>query len=240
MGNIRLNLKSLSFILPALLMACQLWAGDGTGNKIYLDSRMDVVKNAKHAAYYQTVESAGDKGFHVKAYFMSGELKMDGYYKDEAATVPNGIFTYYYKNGKKESTGNFSNGMKTGVWQRFNPDGSKKAEKVYKDFYDVVVYEDADVMPSFPGGQSALATYLQKHIIYPETAKKAGKEGTVVLQFVVDRQGKLSEVSISQGVTPELNTEAMRVVSEMPNWIPGKRGNNTVKVKMQLPIKFTL
>lgn len=98
---------------------------------IYLDERMEVISNKKNAFYYCKMENKTAEGYFFKAYFITGEVKMEGTYLDDQMEMAHGIFTFYYREGGVESTGEFRHGKKFGLWQRFNPDGSEKAEKIY-------------------------------------------------------------------------------------------------------------
>ena len=93
------------------------------------------------------------------------------------------------------------------------------------------------IMPSYPGGTSALIEFLQENIKYPEQAEREGIEGRVVATFVVELDGSVSDVRIALSVHPLLDAEVLRVVSLMPNWIPGK---NIGRVCYSLPITFRL
>lgn len=97
---------------------------------IYLNDRMEETKK-KDATYYCELVNVGDEGYHYKAYFLTGEVKMEGWYKDEEMKVPHGEFIYYYQSGQKESEGDYCDGEKVGVWQRYDRDGNVKPEKVY-------------------------------------------------------------------------------------------------------------
>jgi len=102
------------------------------GNEIYLDEYLKVTNKKNLATYYCTLEESSSAGYHFKAYFLSGELKMDGWYADEEMTVEHGLFTYFYKSGQIESVGEYHEGMKVGIWKRFDPYGNEKAERVYQ------------------------------------------------------------------------------------------------------------
>jgi TonB family protein len=95
-------------------------------------------------------------------------------------------------------------------------------------------------MPEFPGGEEKLYKYLQKNIQYPDSAKVKGIQGTVYVRFIVDDQGKISEVTLLRGIGGGCDEEAMRVVKLMPDWIPGKQNGKAIPVYFTLPIKFTL
>lgn len=95
-------------------------------------------------------------------------------------------------------------------------------------------------MPVFPGGEVALMKYLAGNIVYPSTAKEAGISGTVYITFVVETDGRVSEIAVLRGVSGGCTEEAVRVVSEMPHWEPGKQRGKPVRVRMNLPISFKL
>ena len=102
------------------------------------------------------------------------------------------------------------------------------------------VYKETEVMPEFPGGMQELFNYIGTSIKYPESAKFEGIEGKVFVQFVVDREGQITKAEVLRGVNEALDAEALRVVSEMPNWTPGKQDGNAVNVEMVLPIAYKL
>jgi protein TonB len=97
-----------------------------------------------------------------------------------------------------------------------------------------------EIMPEFPGGQEKMFRYLYDELEYPEHAKDNGIEGTVYVQFVVDRDGSLTDIVVAKGPHKWLNDEGLRVVKAMPRWKPGKQNGQTVKVRYVLPIKFKL
>jgi protein TonB len=102
------------------------------------------------------------------------------------------------------------------------------------------VYYTADEMPVYPGGEAALRNFLVKNINYPEKAKKEGKTGKVYVEFVVNKKGKVTDAKVAKGVCPELDAEALRVISLLDKWTPGKKKGKPVKVAFTLPIQFAL
>ena len=102
------------------------------------------------------------------------------------------------------------------------------------------VFDVVEQMPEYPGGQAALFEYLSKNIKYPADAEKKKVEGKVFVTFVVDTDGKITDVSLMRKVFPSLDAEAIRVISAMPNWIPGKQKGQVVRVKYTVPIMFRL
>jgi len=98
----------------------------------------------------------------------------------------------------------------------------------------------AEVMPSFPGGEAAMHKFLSERLRYPQQAKAAGISGTVYLSFVVERDGRITEIEVLRGGEAGLGEEAVRVVNLMPFWNPGIQAGRPVKVKFTMPIKFVL
>ncbi len=104
----------------------------------------------------------------------------------------------------------------------------------------VYTHEKLDKMPQFPGGLLHLMRYLSEHIKYPAAAMDNGCSGTVVLHFVVETDGSISNIKVLMGVCPSLDNEAIKVVSGMPKWIPGHIKGKPVRVSFNLPVKFSM
>lgn len=99
----------------------------------------------------------------------------------------------------------------------------------------------AEEMPEYTGGMSAMMNFIKENIKYPEDAKKAGKEGRVVCSFIVDKEGRVTEPHVVQSSgTQSLDDEAVRLVSLMPDWKPGKDKGEPVNVLYTIPILFKL
>ena len=102
------------------------------------------------------------------------------------------------------------------------------------------VFDVVEQMPEFPGGQGALFEYLSKNIKYPVVAEENGIQGRVIVTFVVERDGSITDVKVARSVDPSLDKEAVRVVKSMPKWIPGKQNGSAVRVKFTVPVMFRL
>ena len=106
-----------------------------------------------------------------------------------------------------------------------------------KKHNDEKVYEVVEQMPSFPGGQEALMTYINHNIKYPE--EDCG-QGRVTVSFIVEKDGSITNATIRRSVDPAFDREALRVVSSMPKWIPGKNNGRKVRVRFNVPVQFKL
>lgn len=140
----------------------------------------------------------------------------------ESETLPKG--SEFVANNEKETEENYVQQIPAQV-----PDGDDK------------VYQVCENAPAFPGGTYAMYKYLADNIKYPADAKAAGKEGRVFVQFVVRKDGSVSDVSVVRSVgNASLDNEAVRVVSSMPKWSPGTQGGKPVNVQYTLPVIFKL
>ena len=101
-------------------------------------------------------------------------------------------------------------------------------------------YSVVEQMPEFPGGETALRKYLSNSVKYPRIATENGVQGKVYVNFVVDKNGGISNVKVVRGVDSALDNEAVRVIKAMPKWIPGKQNGETVRVSYTVPINFVL
>ncbi len=118
---------------------------------------------------------------------------------------------------------------------KYVPQVVEEEEPVEEEIFDVV-----EEMPEFPGGMAALMQYLGKNIKYPTIAQETGIQGRVIVQFVVNRDGSIVDAKVVRSVDPYLDKEAIRVISSMPKWKPGKQRNKAVRVKYTLPVMFRL
>ena len=102
------------------------------------------------------------------------------------------------------------------------------------------VYEMVEEMPMFPGGQKEMMTFLSKTTKYPAKAVKKKIQGRCLVQFIVEKDGSISNVRVMSKVHPLLDAEAIRVVKSMPRWMPGRLKGKPVRVKFNLPVTFCL
>lgn len=102
------------------------------------------------------------------------------------------------------------------------------------------LFDIVEQQPMFPGGQTALMKYLSEHTKYPVVAQENGVQGRVTVQFVVEKDGSISDVHVLRGVDPSLDKEAVRVVKSMPRWTPGKQNGVNVRVNYRVPVLFRL
>ena len=102
------------------------------------------------------------------------------------------------------------------------------------------VHQVCEEMPEFPGGMQECMKWLGKNINYPAEAKEKGTQGRVIIQFVVEKDGSITEAKVARGVDPLLDAEALRVINSSPKWKPGKQGGQPVRVKYTIPVAFRI
>jgi len=102
------------------------------------------------------------------------------------------------------------------------------------------VFDVVEQMPEYPGGIAALLEYLMKNVKYPADAEKQKIEGRVIATFIVETDGSISNIEVAKPVFPSLDAEAVRVLSGMPKWTPGRQNGKEVRVKYAVPISFNL
>ncbi|MBQ2373259.1 MAG: energy transducer TonB [Bacteroidales bacterium] len=108
---------------------------------------------------------------------------------------------------------------------------------------DVVSYYDCDVRPSFLNSYEIsrfLEKWVYQYIKYPESAIRNGVQGKVMVDFIIDKDGKVTDVRVIRGVDPELDEEAVRVISASPKWKPGRVKGNKVRTSVTIPVEFRL
>ena len=120
-------------------------------------------------------------------------------------------------------------------------DKREKTTQTRKDTAtDDKVYEVCEQMPIFEGGDAALLKYLRENLKYPDKTKDRGVQGRVVIGFIVEKDGSLTDVKVLRPVDIDLDAEVLRLVKGMPKWIPGRHNGQRVRVKYLLPIHICL
>ncbi len=177
-----------------------------------------------------------------------------------AANKRNGMCTFYHVNGNVIKSGSFANEWRTGAWLIFDSTGRKEGSLTYRndslvaqtafDYYGNVIedapriYDDpeakADQQPAFVGGAKALNKYVKRQLIYPAEAKELEQEGRIMVKFVVGVNGEVRDIEVLNSAPLVLKREAVRVIANMPRWMPGMRNGIAVSVKITMPIVFKL
>ncbi len=103
-----------------------------------------------------------------------------------------------------------------------------------------MVYDFPEKMAQFPGGADAMDMFIRKNLEYPAALKESGVVGKVYVQFIVEKDGTITDVKVRRGTNTGLDNEAVKVIEKMPNWLPGSVRGKKVRVKQTIPITFSL
>ncbi|MEM6725393.1 MAG: TonB family protein, partial [Bacteroidota bacterium] len=190
----------------------------------------------------------------------NGNLVKEGFYANGVIAGP--WKTFNKDNGQVTFSYFFQGGKLNGPFQVFDDEGTLQTEGAFKN-NEVETNSNPEVnipwpteiitMAQFPGcnddlpkeaaiecGHEKLLAYLAEHIEYPESARKNGVEGMVVIGFLVDKSGKVVDPKIMRSLDQSTNSEALKLVQNMPDWIPGHVDGRPVKTSFNLPIRFSL
>ena len=135
----------------------------------------------------------------------------------------------------EESTIQASDDTQAAVEVKYTP-----VEVEEEDVEEQQIFQVVEEMPEFPGGMAECMKFLSKNIKYPTISQENGVQGRVIVQFVVNRDGSIVDPVVVRGVDPYLDKEALRVISMMPKWKPGKQRGKAVRVKYTVPVMFRL
>jgi len=102
------------------------------------------------------------------------------------------------------------------------------------------IFVYTEEIPQFPGGEQAQMRFMSENIRYPEFERDSGIQGLVVASFIIEKDGRITDIKILKGVTPDIDKELIRVLKKMPRWSPGKQKGKAVRVRINLPVRFTL
>lgn len=232
---VRTTLLSLSSATIAALLLSLTGAAAQDPERIFLNEHLERTTGRK-ATFYRIWEGMEGQHFIGRTYSMDGKLKAEGRYLDEQLTVEHGHFTFYHANGKVESSGDYAEGLKAGVWQRFDGWGRSLAEKVYdpEPLADIV-YTRAQTMPRYPGGDKELVRYIRSKVV-GEDGQRVKTQ--VTASFIVEKNGELSEVKVVKGEDPIMDEKVVDALRSTPAWDPGREKGRPVRVQMQLPVEF--
>jgi TonB family protein len=235
----------MKYLLPFLFVLFSF--NSFSQDTIFIDQNYYETTDISNAAYYVLKEKSAtnpDAGYE-RRYFPSGQIKLEQYYSSFKERTLEGKRRMWRKDGSLWTENKYVEGKLHGHWISYWENGQLKRKDIYrngklkkKNVWDKdgneVKWYPMEVRPEFPGGRIGLVNYLKRNTRKPEGA--AG--GRVVLKFVVEIDGEISNVRIIESTIPVLNLAAYNVVANMPRWEPAKQDGNPVRVNLTLPITF--
>ncbi len=187
----------------------------------------------------------------ITSYTMDGQLLKEQDFSNFTAVLKEGVIRSILPSGVVSKEISYIKGKLEGPFITRWPDGTLKRRDIYRNdalqsgqcfskYGKDTTYFKYEQYPGFPGGNDSLRKFLQKNLKYPSLAKMDMLEGTVYISFIVQTDGSVSGISVRKGVSPLLDTEAIRVVQMMPAWISGKKDGEESEFFLTLPVVFRL
>jgi TonB family protein len=213
-------------------------------------TRYSIKDNSKLRQYSYKAGSEGKSLRHGTHYewYPEGQPKLEINYRNDSLTGPH---TRWYENGqvhfsrhyhRYELVDTLRSYYESGALRRVEVYGNSKmlTGKVYDEAGKESKYMPMEVQPEFPGGEAKMMNWLGKNMRYPAGALKAGAQGLVVIAFLVDTSGQISNIEIMRGFHPDGDAEAIRLVKMMPRFKPGTIEGNPMDMTYILPLRFAL
>jgi len=250
-------------ILLFSVFVYQLCCAQKNETIFYTDDDGAIVKE-KNASFLVEKIKLNDTLWEFNTYKIYGSLIKTYHTKDEKGAIKNGDY-FSIKRGGGDTTGYFSNNKKDQEWNIYTSSNRLLKRIIYqndvlinekdstqvqaearienaksKDSSKDVVFKKVEIESSFPGGASAWAKYLGNNLHYPKDAIKKDIQGTVVVQFIVNKEGKVENVRVVRSLEYSLDKEAARIIRESPDWTPAVQDGRTVKSYKLQPIVFKL
>ncbi|MCC6938486.1 MAG: energy transducer TonB [Flavobacteriales bacterium] len=233
-------MRHLALLLSAALImpfsSARSYGQNGGDDRQYLSDVLSPVVKKKATFYREVTGKEGDL-FMAKTYSMDGKVKVEGSYTDAQLTIPHGSFVFYHPNGRLESRGEYVNGLKTGIWERFDAWGQELAEKIYDpEPLANIVYTRAQTMPQYKeGDEKALVRYVKSKV---DASSERRVKGTYMSTFVVEKDGSLSEVKVVEGQDDQIGEHVVNAIRSTAPWVPGNEKGQPVRVRMKVPVQF--
>lgn len=212
----------------------------------------------EQAKYLGRFQKLSDTAYQWKYYHFDGPMMSIETYKDKEAQLLHGGLVFFGTDGKVDSSGSTFEGKKNGWWyymtdsstilrkekyelgkliERMDTTAIRLEREEDKKKWDSRLVKD-EVEAFFDGGDKAWAKFIQKNIAFPDRARNLNKNGTVVVQFIVDTKGNVGDVEIVQSVEYSLDEEAIRIIQKSPKWNPAYFEGKNVKAYRKQPLTF--
>lgn len=216
----------------------------------YFDEDWEIATVENHQFYRETFLE--ESNWHVLDYYKSGVPQMKGSYLDKSLELKNGQFVYFKENGNKISENWYVNNKKEGAFAKYRKNGTIASKGNYKNdsLVDYVFFNEREeklkgdfpfmVEPVYPGGMNELFKDLTNNLKYPTVAIDNNLQGKVLVSFIIEKDGSISNVYAKNHIHRVLDDEAIRVVKSLKKWAPGMEGNLPVRVVYNLPVRFKL
>lgn len=253
-------MKSL-LVLLAVISSGFARAQKATDPVLYVFNDKHEPCGIKDAVYLGVMTKQSDTAFQWKYYQFEGPLLSQATFKDENMTMPHGAFRYYGTDGKLDSSGFVSDGLKDDFWFYYTDSFTlwKKMKYARGELLFSMSKEEIDaeaeqlksqsgaltaqpdeVEAEFKGGPRAWAKYIQRNIKFPNRAIQLNKGGKVIIDFVVEPDGSVQNVQLVQSVEFSIDQEAIRLFRASPKWLPARVDGKPVKAYRRQPLTLRI
>lgn len=245
MSNSASNIVNATFILFSLIF--NVLIGQDT---IYFNENEKQIELKEFAKSYTVISKNPTNDSAIEeSYFMSGKMKSQISFRPYKHRVKNGMSKEWYANGNLKSEITYLNNEYDNEFKLFYENGQiKRLDKYKKGIFikGKVWNEDGKkgkyflfaIKPTFPCGEEGLYRYLSKNVKYPEEAKKNNIQGIVHIEFVVEKDGTISNIEVKENPNELLKAVALEAIKNMPKWNPGYIDGEPVAVQYSVPVKF--
>lgn len=220
---------------------------------IYYDNEWNETQSFKTAFFFKTINTSRNRENEIveKVYYKSGQIKSEIFYFLDINEKKNrtGKSSFWYETGVLKTEISYKNGKKDGEFISYWENGKLKRKDNFKkgkfkngecwnEFGEKIKHYDYEILPKYPGAKTKMYEFIKKNLKYPTLSKKHNLGGKVIIVFIIDETGKVTNAKIKQSVNEEIDNEALRIINKMPRWKPGFHDGIAVSVKYSIPIVF--
>lgn len=196
------------------------------------------MKNDDDALYLLESIPIDSTQYTIKIYYADKQLLMLGKASDKSGQQLNGRSTWYYKNGSIQAEGNYNNGQKSGVWKRYNPDGSAKPDRYYSDVnMSNIVFNSALKMPKANTEFDSFENYIVDRVM-KERAFEIVALSPIAIQMVISKMGRVQEIRFDDRLSNHNMSILDQIIKDIPSWKPGSNGTQNINVRVDFTIEF--
>ena len=219
--------------------------------KKFYNANREEMSSLEGAKFIKIVKKTPKNNWSVNEFYADGFLAMEGSYADAKEEIKHGNFKFYKPKNVLDYEGTFNDDQPDGDWKFYFPNGKISAVETYEKGIktkDSFWNEDGTVLankveatrliPAFLGGAEKLNMFLKRNVRYPADAAKNKIAGKVIVSFWVDEEGNIMNPKIEQSLNETLDSEVLKVVENMPKWLPAKQHNRAYKQMYILPVAF--
>lgn len=246
-----LRLSTGAKIAAFLLLLLPAWAD--AQRIAYFDEFMNEVDVQSNFRFFAEITPLPEGGFYAKRFRADSTLVEEGAFStyEKGKRMPEGLHKNYRPSGELWFTVQYKNGIRSGELRSYYPSGALKRIQHYADNRPIggecfaedgapLPFTPFEAPPQYPGGNEAMNRFLTEHMKYPAIARENGVTGRVLVTFTVGKDGLLKDLRLLEDIGQGCGEEALRVLSLMGPWTPGKLDDEVAQVRFTLPMTFSL